>query len=140
MTANKIKVVLIRTTDDLCSLTYETVELTAAPDYASQVREMREYLECDTLEHHSLKIGGELFGLWLDDMGKLLNPPKYPAVPLLYKGSMYDVVVGNVIVSKSTPDGDTVGLTEEEVQKFLDYLRYAWKQATDAVELKLTSK
>ena len=140
MTTNKIKVVLIRTTDELCSLTYETVQLAASPDYRSQVREMRDYLGCDTLEHHGLKIDGEAFDLWLDDMGKLLDPPKYPAVPLLYNGSLYDVVVGNVIVSKSTPDGDTVGLTEEEVQKFLDYLRYAWKQATDAVELKLTAK
>lgn len=59
--------------------------------------------------------------MWLNEEGKLLGlPVNYFATVLwISKYGMTDVMCGNAILTSGTEDGDTVGLTEEQ----LDSLR-----------------
>ena len=62
--------------------------------------------------------------LWLNEEGKLNNLPRNPIATSLFRSEYgdYDFIVGDVVITGGVDDnGDTLGLTDEQVQEFLAY-------------------
>ena len=95
-------------------------------DTANVLDEMREYIECDYIEHLRIDINGTPFDLWFDEEGKLTH--KWPSYPLLDSTGMpYDFIVGTMIVTKDD-DGNIVSLSDEEIELFRDdYIKNRFK-------------
>lgn len=67
--------------------------------------------------------------LWVNEEGKLDNLPQNPIGTSLWVDEYghTDVIVGNIIITGGTDEmGDTLGLTPEQVSKFMDYDRQLW--------------
>lgn len=52
--------------------------------------------------------------MWIDDEGKLKQGLK-PTFALLVNGEFHDYISGNCVFSKYTDEGETVGLSQDEV-------------------------
>lgn len=52
--------------------------------------------------------------MWIDDEGKLKEGLK-PTFALLHDGKLYDYILGNCVFSKYTDQGETLGLSPDEV-------------------------
>ena len=56
-------------------------------------------IHTDIVEHLSVNINGKMYDLWFDEEGKFKkNAPLYP---LSDNGKIYDVIMGNIVVTKS---------------------------------------
>ena len=65
----------------------------------------------DIIEHLSVEINKRKYDLWFDEEGKFKrNAPLYP---LSYNGKIYDVIMGNIVVTKSR-NGKTEGIPDKE--------------------------
>ena len=85
---------------------------------ANVLDEMREYIECDYIEHLRIVIEGVPFDLWFGEQGKLSH--KWPSYPLLDStGRPYDFLVGTIIVTKDN-GGNIVSLSDEEIELLRD--------------------
>lgn len=93
---------------------------------ANVLDEMREYIECDYIEHLRIDVKGIPFDLWFDEQGKLTH--KWPSYPLLDSTGMpYDFIVGTMIVTKDD-GGNIVSLSDKEIELFEDdYIKNRFK-------------
>lgn len=115
---------------------YGMKRIHSAPDYRSQLQDMYNLIGCQTVEHFSVCTHkGNVFDVWLDEEGKLITPNKLPCIPLVYKGEIRDVIVGNCIITKSNPEGDIEEITEEDVNEFLEFLKISWKYACKGIDI-----
>ena len=106
----------------LSVINYKVVELERDPGYANHLKQMRDLIDCNCIGHTCVTVpSGKQYDIWLDDEGKLYEPCKIPSLTLFYQGELYDWVVGNIIITTSNEMGDTTGLTDEEVDEFLNY-------------------
>ena len=75
-------------------------------------------------------LGSKNADLWLNEEGKLNGLPQNPTATALFGeeyGTGYDVIVGNVIITGGTDaEGETLGLTDEQVELFTNYDRQVW--------------
>jgi hypothetical protein len=68
--------------------------------------------------------------LWVNEEGKIDGLPQNPIATSLFmeEYGQTDVIVGNVIITGGTDEnGDTLGLTPEQVDNFINYDREIWK-------------
>ena len=68
--------------------------------------------------------------LWVNEEGKLKGLPQNPIATSLFmeEHGRMDVIVGNVIITGGTDEnGDTLGLTPEQVDNFINYDREIWR-------------
>lgn len=56
--------------------------------------------------------------IWLNEEGKLLNMT--PNVALVLEDTIVDFIVGNIVVTGVTEEGDTIPLNAEQVNYFID--------------------
>lgn len=54
--------------------------------------------------------------IWLNEEGKLIGLE--PNVVLMREGQLLDVLVGDLIVTSSNLEGDTISLTDEQIEYF----------------------
>lgn len=138
---NTINVLYLEVSDPYDSpafgiIQYGMKKIHAAPDYRNQLQDMYKLIGCETVEHFSICTHkGNVFDVWLDEEGKLVNPNKRPCIPIMYKGELRDVIVGNCIITKSNPEGDIEEITEEEVNEFLEFLKISWKDACKGLDI-----
>jgi hypothetical protein len=63
--------------------------------------------------------------MWLNEEGKVVSLPQNPIATALwddlYPGT--DFMVGNIILTQSDDEGETIGLTDEQIQFFMSYTR-----------------
>ena len=67
--------------------------------------------------------------LWVNEDGKINNLPQNPIATSLWvdEYGYTDVIVGNVVITGGTDEmGDTLGLSMEQVAKFMNYNRELW--------------
>ena len=77
-------------------------------------------IQCVTLPH----ILG-CVDMWLNEEGKVIGLPQNPIATALWD-DLYpdtDFMVGDIILTQSDDEGDTIGLTDEQVQFFMSYTR-----------------
>ena len=68
-------------------------------------------IHTDIVEHLSVNINGKMYDLWFDEEGKFKkNAPLYP---LSDNGKIYDVIMGNIVVTKSK-NGEIEGIPDKE--------------------------
>ena len=61
--------------------------------------------------------------MWIDEEGKLKMEELKPTWSLCDpQGNIYDVIFGNCVFSKYNDDGETLGLTIDEVHTVIDFL------------------
>lgn len=87
-----------------------------------------------SLENLQTVVGGyieavsvnESITIWLNEEGKLQELP--PNFYLIGNGSPFDIVVGDVIITGTDGEGNTIGLSDEEVteiqERFINRLSF----------------
>lgn len=76
-------------------------------------------LDCDCIDIVERKIGKKWFDIVCDDEGLLKERPKISAI-----NDMGEVMlVGNLMFCKHDDEGDTVGLTDEEITHIQKYIQ-----------------
>ena len=93
------------------------------------LHQMYRLIGCDTVQMIQIEFEGKEYDMWLDEEGKFKE--LYPTYPLSYNGEIYDVVVGNVLIMSSNEDGDTIGLSEDVIEKML-YSNFFIRKALEA--------
>lgn len=78
-------------------------------------------IDCDLIDIAVRKIDGKEFNIVLDEEGVL---KEYPIVSAI-DGKCNPMLVGNLMFfsGKTTPDGELIGLTEEEIDHILRSVR-----------------
>lgn len=66
------------------------------------------------IEHIGFRNG---IDLWLNEEGKLLSLPFNTAL-IGADGKIFDIVVGDIVITSSDEEGNTVSLTEEQIEYF----------------------
>lgn len=75
-------------------------------------------LECDTFEIPSRKFNGKWLDIYCDEEG--LFKGKNPSVVTLDNGQqVVEVILGNVFIVSHNEEGDTISLTDEEIEAVL---------------------
>ena len=69
--------------------------------------------------------------LWINDEGKFRSDLE-PSAVLMYKDKIYDYVVGNIVFTGITDEGDTVSLTD----KNMDYINEYFDGCTYVLDFK----
>lgn len=74
------------------------------------------------IEHYIIDKGlnSDYIDMWIDDEGKFKQLK--PTWALMYQGGLYDVIFGNCVFSKYNRQGETLGLTADDVKKVLEFL------------------
>ena len=63
--------------------------------------------------------------MWLNEEGKVIGLPQNPIATALWD-DLYpdtDFMVGDIILTQSDDEGETIGLTDEQIQFFMSYTR-----------------
>lgn len=66
--------------------------------------------------------------LWLNEEGKLKGLDQNPVATALWV-DMYDltdVICGDVVITNTDAEGETIGLTDEQIEYFMKYERTIW--------------
>ena len=72
--------------------------------------------------------------VWCNEEGKLRNDLDYTAL-LMYDYHIYDVVVGSLVFTRSTKNGKTVSLTDDDIE----FIKKTFADAPYVIDSKLTS-
>ena len=56
--------------------------------------------------------------VWCNEEGKLVGLK--PSIALTYDGKIYDCLVGDVVFTRYTEDGDTISLTDDDIKFIKD--------------------
>ena len=62
--------------------------------------------------------------VWINDEGKL-RADFVPSALLMYNGKAYDYVVGNIVFTGISVDGETISLSDENIKKIKNYFANA---------------
>ena len=75
------------------------------------------------LEHYVIdrKLDHLFIDMWIDEEGKLKDGLE-PTFALMHEGKLYDVIFGNCVFSKYDLDGNTLGLSPDEVSHVIAFL------------------
>ena len=75
-------------------------------------------LNCDTFDVQSRKFNGEWLDIYCDDEG-LFKSNNKPSILTFSNGELVEQIVGNAFIVALNDDGDTISLTDEQVQKVM---------------------
>ena len=80
--------------------------------------DMYKILNCDCVTCTEIEIDGKYYDVWSDDCSLLKDSP----IPTLYINDFL-VIFGNVLFAKTNKNGDTVGLSIEDVHIIYEYIK-----------------
>ena len=121
----------VSTCELVLELTYKVVEVEGAPNYTKQLHDMYDLIECRTVEHFALDVADNCTAhLWFDEEGKLDSSKENCfTVPLKdNSGKVFDVICGSCLVTRSNEEYDIDSITEEDIDKVLEYIRTTYDQ------------
>ena len=75
-------------------------------------------LNCDTFDVQSRKFNGEWLDIYCDDEG-LFKTNNKPSILTFSNGGLVEQIVGNAFIVAHNDEGDTISLTDEQVQKVM---------------------
>ena len=88
---------------------------------ASTLEEYYRLLNCDTIDITIRKIAGEYFDIICDDEGLLKECPILSAI---YEKSRKPALVGNLLITGGSCDGELLPITKEQYQKVRNKIAY----------------
>lgn len=100
----------------------ENIKLDFSIDSFVDYNDMRGFVD-GPIEHLaiSLIIDGISYDIFLNEEGKFIDG-LLPSIVLLNSVEIYDVVLGNFFVSKSNDEGESVDLSNEELEKISSFI------------------
>lgn len=75
-------------------------------------------LNCDTFDVQSRNFNGEWLDIYCDDEG-LFKANNKPSILTFSNGELVEQIVGNAFIVAHNDEGDTISLTDEQVQKVM---------------------
>lgn len=75
-------------------------------------------LNCDTFDIASRKIGEHIYDIYCDDEGLLKDHPLVSAI----SSDRHPMLVGNLFITKTDEEGNTISLTDEEIDEVKRHL------------------
>lgn len=81
-----------------------------------ELKEYYDLIECSCIDIVSRRIGDTYFDIICDDEGLLKDNPRVSAIDT--EGNV--MLVGNLIFSHTDDDGETIGVTDEEIAMIRD--------------------
>ena len=75
-------------------------------------------LNCDTFDVQSRKFNGEWLDIYCDDEG-LFKANNKPSILTFSNGELVEQIVGNAFIVAHNDEGDTISLTDEQIQKVI---------------------
>ena len=79
-------------------------------------------LECRCFDIACRKVGDTYFDIFCDDEGLFKDNPLVTAVRMTESGSLEQMLVGNLLFTHTDSDGNTVGITDADVNTIEDNL------------------
>lgn len=80
-----------------------------------------EALDCDLFTITSRKIKGKYYDIYCDDEG-LFKPNPIPAI-IMTDNKELDLIVGNCFICTANEEGETVSISEEEINEILSTVK-----------------
>ena len=94
--------------------------------YELKVNSYKDYyplLECDTFDIQERKFGDHWLDIYCDDEG-LFKEDNKPAIVTLQPGKgVVETIVGNVFIVGHNDEGETISLTDEQIETVLSWVR-----------------
>lgn len=87
--------------------------------YELEVNDYTDYykiLDCSTFDIQTRKFGDLWLDIYCDDEGLFKEDNKVAIITLGDDGNPVEYIVGNVFIVSHNDDGDTISLTEEEIE------------------------
>ena len=84
-------------------------------------RDFYPVIDCEHFDVVVRKFGKHYYDIYCDDVGLLLQKP--PAIFTFDNDVAVELICGNCFVCKHDDNGDTISLTEDEVNEVLDNVR-----------------
>ena len=75
-------------------------------------------LNCNTFDVQSRKFNGEWLDIYCDDEG-LFKTNNKPSILTFSNGELVEQIVGNAFIVAHNDEGDTISLTDEQIQKVM---------------------
>lgn len=75
-------------------------------------------LDCRTFDIQTRKFGKYWLDIYCDDEG-LFKEENKPSIVTLDNGEIVEVIVGSVFITGHNEDGETISLTDEEIEEVL---------------------
>lgn len=75
-------------------------------------------LNCDTFDVQTRNFNGEWLDIYCDDEG-LFKANNKPSILTFSNGELVEQIVGNAFIVAHNDEGDTISLTDEQVQKVM---------------------
>ena len=80
-----------------------------------------EHIPVSALDKHSID-------MWCNEEGKFRDDLE-PSIVMVYQGKPYDVIVGNVVFTRTDNEGETISLTDEDIT----YIKKLFKKAPSVI-------
>lgn len=77
------------------------------------------YLKCDCFDIANRKIGDDRYDIFVDDCGLFVN---HPIVSAIEDDTFYPMLVGNLIFAKHNAAGETISLTDEDMNNIKKHI------------------
>ena len=85
-------------------------------DSEKMLSDMRQIIDCDLVTCIEIEVEGKCYDVWSDDAALLCDNP----VPNLYVCEGL-IIFGNLLFAKSDDDGETIGLSVEDIRLLKKY-------------------
>ena len=85
-------------------------------DSEKMLSDMRQIIDCDLVTCIEIEVEGKYYDVWSDDEALLCDNP----VPNLYVCDGL-IIFGNLLFAKSDDDGETIGLSVEDIRLLKKY-------------------
>ena len=103
-----IRVLLIDVTNGKCTV-----------EYTKDFHDYSKLIGCDFFEAYQRKLGGKLFTIYCDSIGRLVPDP----IPSGIDTNFCVAFCGNIVIEKSDYKGGSVSLTDDDISWINQYLR-----------------
>ena len=111
----KLKGVLL----DVKNQELKVVELNIDRKDSSYLDEFYKLLECDLFDIAVRKFDGECLDIFVDDEG-LFKEDKIPSVATFNGEEIVEVIYNNVLIFSNDGMGNTISLTDEQIEKVMN--------------------
>jgi hypothetical protein len=92
------------------------------PDTGNQLKTMYEILQCEIVDMREFEYKGQIFDVWFDEEFLLNENPNIVTLILgELKPNAFTTICGNLLFAKHNDEGETVGLTEDEIRLLWEF-------------------
>ena len=93
-------------------MTVKDISNALSPVICDELEDFYKYLQCDTFDIATRKIGDKYYDIFVDDIGTFVENPIVSAI----NNNDEVMLVGNLIIANHDAEGNTTSLTTEDVK------------------------